>query len=73
MKLTQLPRLWKQTPWGALWGMALVVMIGSFFFTLMDGFSLPEAIVWGVLCGPGFLAITTIVSLLASLLTSSDQ
>lgn len=59
-------RLWGKTPWGLLWGTAIVVMIGAFVFALLEGFSLGKAIVWGILCGPGWLAIMTIVALVIS-------
>ena len=46
----------------------MIVMIGAFIGALFDGFGLWEAIVFGVLCGPGFLALLTIAGTVISFL-----
>ena len=65
MKLS-LGRFWQETPWGKLWAAAMIVMIGVFIGALLDGFGLGGAIVFGVLCGPGFLALLTIAGAVIS-------
>lgn len=59
----KLIRAWAETPWGKLWAAALIIMIGAFIGPLLDGFPIRSAAIFGVLCGPGFLAFVTIASL----------
>jgi uncharacterized membrane protein YccC len=59
----KLSQAWKQTPWGKVWAAALIVMIGAFVGALVDGLSVRSAVIFAVLCGPGFLAFATVASL----------
>lgn len=61
-----LSRSWRETPWGMLWGMAIFVMIAAFVLAILDGFSIGKAIVWAILCGPGWLAALSILGLIIS-------
>jgi hypothetical protein len=58
--------LWQETPWGSLWIAAILVMIGVFVGMLFDGFGLGTAIVFGVMCGPGFTAVMGLAGIILS-------
>jgi len=62
------PLKWDEQPWGALWAVTLIVMGGAIFAALFEGWSFSEAVVAGVLIGPGWLAFVTVIGLLAWML-----
>lgn len=66
MKLSRIGKYWKETPWGTLWAFVIVLMVGAFIGSLLDGHSVTNAIVYGVLIGPGFLAALTLIGLVVS-------
>jgi hypothetical protein len=68
-----LGRLWQETPWGHLWAAAIIVMIGAFLGALVDGFGLGKAVIVGILCGPGFLALLTILGFILSFISPQSD
>jgi hypothetical protein len=49
--------------WVPLWGMALIVMFGATAGASVQGFNTVEAVAFGLVCGPGWAACSSILKL----------
>jgi len=59
-----LSEAWDNKLWGALWGIAMIVMVLASIGALFDGWTLDRALVIGLIAGPGGLASLTFLGLL---------
>jgi hypothetical protein len=64
MKRPPLSEAWDNKLWGALWGVAMIVMVLASIGALLDGWTLDRGLVIGLIAGPGGLASLTFLGLL---------
>jgi hypothetical protein len=63
MQRFDLQTKWAQTPWNAVWAFALIVGACGIVASLFEGWTLGSSIVFGLLIGPGWLALATCLAL----------
>jgi hypothetical protein len=64
MQRQDLEALWTAMPWGALWAFALITAAAGIVACLVEGWTFGAAIVFGLLIGPGWLAVATLAGLI---------
>jgi hypothetical protein len=64
MRRFDLQTAWTQTPWGTMWAFALIVGACGIVACLVEGWTLGTSVIFGLLIGPGWLAVLTCAALI---------
>ncbi len=68
MRRPPLSEVWGSTNWGDGWAIALTVMVLGSIGALIEGWPLSHSVIFGLLVGPGWLVVVTVVGLLSWML-----
>ena len=65
MRRPPLSEVWESTNWGALWAVALTVMVLGLIATSFEGWPLFNSLFFGLAIGPGWLVVISLIGLLS--------
>jgi hypothetical protein len=64
MRRPPLSETWDRTNWGTVWAVALTVMVLGSIGAVFDGKPLLDALLFGLVIGPGWLVVITFAGIL---------